>query len=446
MAFRVKNNDVISIYSKTSDGLTMNDAIETGVVEKRAIETDVIVVGAGMVGTSIALGLAQVLPRLNIALIDAAPEPEQLPQKNFDSRVVALTRASQNWLSQLGVWDEIRKERICPYIRMHVWDADGTGAVTFDSDVLHQPNLGHIVENRRIVHALQQSFLQKIETSPTRLQWLQGQGVMQLINPQPNVGVESKSKAEHRRGVILKSGQRVFAPLIIAADGVHSHIRKLAALQVKEQPCDQIAVVTNVTTEKPHEYTAWQRFLSTGPLAFLPLADEHQCSIVWSLDNAEAEHILSLNDDDFSQVLQQAFESRLGNLAHVQPRMSFPLVQRHAPSYGEAGLVLVGDAAHNIHPLAGQGANLGLLDAQVLSDELIRAYKRRLPFDEGSILRRYQRQRQSHNLLTLKAMSGFKSLFGCNHLPLRWARNQGMNCLQKMPWVKAEIARQAMGL
>lgn len=437
-----------SFSPETASDVVENDAgVRTDPdCENRVQETDVIIVGAGMVGASIALGLTQALPQLRITVIDSAAESERLPQGEFDARVVALTRASQRWLMEIGAWSQIKQERVCPYTRMQVWDADGTGAVTFNSDALHQPNLGHIVENRRIIHTLQQAFLQEIQSNPSRLSWLKGEAVTQLINPQETAFESQQSAESPARGVVLASGQRVLAPLVIAADGGHSKTRTLAALPIDVWPCDQTAVVTNVRTEKPHEFTAWQRFLSTGPLAFLPLGDEHQCSIVWSLDNAAATRILSLDDGAFMQALEQAFESRLGKVLHAQARKSFPLVQRHTPSYGHNGLILVGDAAHSIHPLAGQGANLGLLDAQVLCNEVIRAHKRRLPLNDASVLRRYQRQRQHHNLLTLKAMSGFQGLFGSNHLPIRWLRNQGMNWLQKLPWVKAEIARQAMGL
>ena len=224
----------------------------------------------------------------------------------------------------------------------------------------------------------------------------------------------------------------------------------MAGISHQEKSYQQSAIVTTVKTEQAHQHTAWQRFLETGPLAFLPLrsceGDDHSCSIVWSLDDEELDAKMALDDKAFASALARAFEHRLGDIIAVDKRFAFPLRQRHADLYVQPGLALVGDAAHTIHPLAGQGVNLGLMDAAVLTEELIRACQRQLELGELSVLQRYQRRRRGDNALMMGTMSGFKLLFGEPALPVRWLRNTGMNWLNELSPVKNRVAANAMGL
>jgi 2-octaprenylphenol hydroxylase len=204
-----------------------------------------------------------------------------------------------------------------------------------------------------------------------------------------------------------------------------------------------------VHTENPHEFTAWQRFMHTGPLAFLPLqhqGDAHSCSIVWSAEDALAQELMALTDEQFCVQLEAAFEARLGRITRCAERFAIPLRQRHASSYIQPGIALVGDAAHNIHPLAGQGVNLGLLDVIVLVQELERAQRRGVPLTDYSILRRYQRQRLAANLGMMAAMEGFKRLFGNRSLAVNWLRNTGIRELNSMNTIKKIIINTALGV
>jgi 2-octaprenylphenol hydroxylase len=204
-----------------------------------------------------------------------------------------------------------------------------------------------------------------------------------------------------------------------------------------------------VQTELPNQATAWQRFMRTGPLAFLPLSsvnEKHFCSIVWSADIELADELMQLNDAEFCTRLGFAFEHKLGKIIHTAERFAIPLRQRHAKTYIQPNTVLVGDAAHNIHPLAGQGVNLGLLDVTALADEIQRALDRKIPLSDFSILRRYQRQRLGSNLMMMSAMEAFKRLFGSESLMLTWLRNSGMRQLNSFTELKKIIVKSAMGL
>jgi 2-octaprenylphenol hydroxylase len=403
---------------------------------------DVIIVGAGLVGAALACTLAQqpAAAVLRIAVIEAGGEPASFSGEHFDPRVVALTHASQHLLEKIGCWEAIVTARACAYGDMKVWDGEGTAHIDFSSSEVRATHLGHIVENSVAVQALRARINQLPQIT--------------FIQPASVVVVE-KPNTKNARVTIQLNGagqlnatRELQASLLIAADGAHSAVRDLAGFTTREWDYGQQAIVTTVRTEQPHQFTAWQRFMPTGPLAFLPLqnaGDAHQCSIVWSAETELAQQLMSLDDEAFCAQLGRAFEYRLGAIERCAERFCIPLRQRHARHYIQPGIALIGDAAHNIHPLAGQGVNLGLLDVAALAEEIERALTRSVPLHDLSILHRYQRQRLTGNLLMMGAMEGFKQLFGSRSLAVTLLRNTGMREMNSLPLLKNFIVKQVMG-
>lgn len=395
------------------------------------MQADLIIVGAGMVGSALALALKD--SGLDILLIDGSP----LSVKPFDAeaafepRVSALSAASQRILDRLGAWPGVVARRASPYGEMQVWDGTGTGAIHFSAASVHADVLGHIVENR----VVQDALLEPLHDS--------GIGLM------PNARLEHLRHSGDDWLLTLVDGRQLRAPLVIAADGANSAVRRLAGCATREWDYLHHAIVTSVRCEQPHRRTAWQRFTDDGPLAFLPLdrqGDEHWCSIVWSVTPEEAERLMALDDEAFCSALGEAFEHRLGRVEHSDPRLCIPLRQRHAKRYVEPGLALIGDAAHTIHPLAGQGVNLGFLDAAVLAEVLLHAHARGERLADGKVLSRFERRRMPYNLGMMAAMEGFERLFQADPLPLRWLRNAGLRWVNQQPEAKALFVRQALGL
>ena len=396
------------------------------------MRADLIIVGAGMVGSALALALQN--SGLQILLLDGGP----LSVKPFDQsaafepRVSALSAASQRILERLGAWDGIAARRASPYGEMQVWDGSGTGQVHFSAASVHAEVLGHIVENRVVQDGLLDALYEAdLGLLPgARLEQLRRSGDYWLLT--------------------LTDGRELRAPLVIAADGANSAVRRLAGCATREWDYLHHAIVTSVRCSKPHQQTAWQRFTDDGPLAFLPLAKadnaEHWCSIVWSTTPAEAERLMALDDATFCHELGKAFEWRLGEVLESDPRHCIPLRQRHAKRYVEPGLALIGDAAHTIHPLAGQGVNLGFLDAAVLAEVLMHALERGENLADIKVLGRFERRRMPHNLAMMAAMEGFERLFQADPLPLRWLRNSGLNLVDGANEAKALFVRQALGL
>lgn len=395
------------------------------------MQADLIIVGAGMVGSALALALKD--SGLDILLIDGSP----LSVKPFDAeaafepRVSALSAASQRILDRLGAWPGVVARRASPYGEMQVWDGTGTGAIHFSAASVHADVLGHIVENR----VVQDALLEPLHDS--------GIGLM------PNARLEHLRHSGDDWLLTLVDGRQLRAPLVIAADGANSAVRRLAGCATREWDYLHHAIVTSVRCEQPHRRTAWQRFTDDGPLAFLPLdrqGDEHWCSIVWSVTPEEAERLMALDDDAFCSALGEAFEHRLGRVEHSDPRLCIPLRQRHAKRYVEPGLALIGDAAHTIHPLAGQGVNLGFLDAAVLAEVLLHAHARGERLADEKVLSRFERRRMPYNLGMMAAMEGFERLFQADPLPLRWLRSAGLRWVNQQPEAKALFVRQALGL
>lgn len=410
-------------------------------IAKPSVESfEAIIVGGGMVGTALCALLAQA--GMQVALVEAKPAPLSLEHATSQlpaPRVSALTPVSQRLLTHLGAWPAMQKSRVTPYQGMQVWDAEGSGEIAFSADEAGVAVLGHIVENAVTLAALNSQVVDHPNVTPffgARLQALQ------------RASTPTSKPASSGDWLILDDGRQLHAPLIIAADGAHSVLREMAGIEVASDDMHQEAVVTTVMCAKSHGGAARQAFIDGRPLAFLPLTvegNDHYCSIVWSTTPEHATELSELPRQALGEALERAFGHRLGEVTVCDKAHRFPLVQRHARHYVQPHFALVGDAAHSIHPLAGQGVNLGLMDAAVLAEEVVHAWQRGAPWGELSTLSRYERRRRFDNSAMLGLMKGFKVLFGSHDPALTLARNLGMSGMNQLVPLKRVLMRQATG-
>ena len=387
------------------------------------MQYDVIIAGGGMVGATLACLLGKAGKR--VAVLEAhAPQPF-FPTDPYDLRVSAISRASQRALASAGAWEGVLARRACGYEAMQVWDATGDGQIRFDAADLGEPDLGHIVENRVIQLALLDAMA-ALET-------------VDVFCPEKLAAFNAEAESV---SVTLHSGQTLHAQLLVGADGAQSKVRQLAGIDLAINDYGQKGLVCVVQTELPHQASAWQRFMPSGPLAFLPLVDG-SCSIVWTLPADRADAMVQKDEALFRQELAQALDYRLGEITAVGERAAFSLRGRHAAPYTLDRVALVGDAAHTIHPLAGQGVNLGIKDAVELANQLLQTSG-----DLGSqkVLRAYERARRGDNVITQKAMEGFRLVFGNTLTPWKILRNTGLSFVNRLDFVKYQIAKQAMGI
>jgi len=379
-----------------------------------------------MVGAAVACGLAEA--GLDIAVIEQHEPQREWPAEEIDVRVSAINRGSQQLLDNLGAWSGIVRRGVQPYREMRVWDDLDLGDLHFDSAAIGEADLGHIIQNRTIVAAL----------------WEQMQSIAN-IRLYTSTTVEKTLAGSNDVSVTLQSGEQLHAQLLIAADGSNSQMRDKAGIAVNIRDFHQSAVVATVTTANAHQETAWQHFLPTGPLAFLPVSST-QCSIVWSTTVGHAAELIEMDDAGFCQALAQASQQRLGEITETSARAAYPLVSKHAATYIGNRLALVGDAAHQIHPLAGQGVNLGFRDAALLIEVIVDARQRNRPIGSHPVLRRYERSRRGDNLVTQKSMEAINGLFSNDTPGVRQLRNLGLTIADRIAPAKAFFMRQALGM
>jgi 2-octaprenylphenol hydroxylase len=395
-------------------------------------DADIVIIGGGMVGACLASLLVQraIVVAERIVLIESHPPSRPASDAEIDLRVSALSRASERVLRASGAWTAIAAERICAFERMCVWDEagrpDGPGSIQFDCAALGEPNLGYIVENRRIQWAL----LQQARTQGVRI--VQGQ-------------VSGLERGPRAMTIELANGSKLEGLLVVAADGADSPTRGLMGIATRNQAYEQQAVVTHVETTDPHQYTAWQRFLATGPIALLPLHDG-RASIVWSTTPESAAELSALPPEEFCRAVERASDAVLGSVTRCAARAAFPLRSSHSTSYVESRFALIGDAAHAVHPLAGQGVNLGFLDCAALAEVIAEA--RANGDDPGELrsLRRYERWRKGENLLMLAALDGLNRLFSNDNAAIGAVRRAGLTLVNRAEPVKTMFMKRALGL
>ncbi len=414
------------------------------------LDAEIVIIGAGPVGATLAgllgragmdclvLNTAAKTSTRTSAKTDTKPAATSTPDP--DPRTVATTRtmtpimtlaitpASRRILEHLDLWRQLPKERIGYFRRIRVWDENGGGAVEFDSAELCEAALGYIIEQALIQAALDEL----LEVLPT-------------VSIQRNATVIDLKAEEEKMSVALADGRSFSARLIVAADGADSATRKLAGIHYEGRDYVQQALACVVKTARPHEHIARQRFLTRGPLAFLPLADPQHCGVVWSSTPEHVRDLLALDEEHFRRELQTAFAQNLGEVLHSSPRLAFPLQRAQAQRYCRPRFALVGDAAHSVHPLAGQGANLGLLDAASLFEVIQAARQNNKDVGSLAVLRRYERWRRGENYLMMMAFEGFKYLFETQTRPLPALRNAGMRIVNRLGPLKKQIMRRAMG-
>ncbi|MBK2093326.1 UbiH/UbiF/VisC/COQ6 family ubiquinone biosynthesis hydroxylase [Francisella philomiragia] len=388
------------------------------------IQKDVVIVGGGMVGLSLALSLHQ--NGLQVAVIEAREmNYKHLNSDRVETRVSAINHTSKRLLQDLGVWNAIKSNRISPYYQMCVWDDVPSESITISAEEISEHSLGNIVENDVITQAL------ITEISNTGIEIFTNQRIEKI---QKNGNTE----------LVVLADKIVETSLIVGADGANSFVRDYFNFETKVKPYKHTAIVATLELEKQHNQTAYQRFYDKGVLAFLPLENPNKASIVWSVKTDYADFLMSLADEKFELELAKAINNTLGSVKLLSKRFSFELVQRHAKSYIKSNVVLVGDAAHTIHPLAGQGVNIGFKDVIALSKVVSEAFAKGRLIGHISTLDKYQRERKLDNTKMIALMKAFKEVFGSENDYIKKARRAGFEFVDKYSIVKSLVVKQAL--
>ncbi|WP_436323045.1 FAD-dependent 2-octaprenylphenol hydroxylase [Vibrio cidicii] len=387
---------------------------------------DIAIIGGGMVGLALAAAFKE--SELRVAVIEGRVPETQLGELP-DVRVSALSRSSEIMLRKLGAWQGIIERRAAAYQSMEVWEQDSFAHINFDAASMAQDNLGHIVENR----VIQLALLEQVEKMDN----------VTLLMP---AQCQSMAVGESEVWLSLDNGQALTAKLVVGADGANSWVRQQQDIPLTHWDYGHTAIVANVRTMEAHESVARQIFTPDGPLAFLPMSQGDMSSIVWSCEPDRAQALMALSDEQFNKALTSEFDVRLGLCEVVGERFAVPLKMRYARDFVRERVALVGDAAHTIHPLAGQGVNLGLLDAASLAQEVLALWRSGQDIGAQRNLRRYERWRKAEAAKMIAAMQGFRDLFAGQNPLKKLLRGVGMTVAGKLPGAKSEIMQYALGL
>ncbi len=388
---------------------------------------DIIIVGGGITGASLALSLAQ-QSTLSIAILESQSQLSEWSSSHYHHRVSAISLASKRFFQSLHIWDDIEKKRVSPYTQIKVWDGGEGPEIHFDSAEIAEPALGYIIENQLI-----QTVLNEKIKSYAHIDIITGAKLTDYQN--------------YSDRVILKTAEHgdFSASLVIAADGANSWLRQQAGLHLTQDDYEENAIVATVRTSLPHEKIARQIFLPTGPIAFLPLQDPFLSSIVWTLPAQQAANKLTLDTTNFQTELTDAFAKKLGDVTEVSERFIFPLKRHRANQYVKSRLALIGDAAHLVHPLAGQGLNMGLADVKTLSEIIMSAIKNRREFGSLATLRRYERWCKGEHFALFHAIDLIKKIYAEEKQAIKTARTVGLKVMNSCDWMKKMVMKYAVG-
>lgn len=394
---------------------------------------DVVIVGGGMVGSMLAAALSETHPAgtsLRVAVLEASAAEPFTPgtQPPYDIRVSALSIATQRLFENVGAWQGVMDRRACPYREMLVWDGEADGRTHFKAEDINAPELGHIVENRVIQLALQ-DCLQVADN----IDYLCPANLVGMS--QTPVSIECDLGTDH---------PPITTRLLIGADGARSTVRELAGIAMDRQAYPQHALVATIDTEKPQQDITWQRFEPTGPQAMLPLCG-NRASMVWYHTAEDVKRLRELSDDEFLRAMEGAFPSELGSIEKIHERASFPIAKAHAMNYIGERIALIGDAAHTVHPLAGQGVNLGMLDAGALAQLISEAATAGDDVGNRRLLRRYERWRRGENTVMISVLDGFYHAFKPQPEPVKHMRSAALNVADRAGPLKKFVMRYAMG-
>ncbi len=389
---------------------------------------DLIIAGGGMVGAALGCLVAALAPEIRVCVLEPRPPDSPPDDKSWALRVSAISRASQAVLGHAGAWSTIAAGRISPYRRMMVWEGDDPGrGLSFGAEDVGESELGHIIENALVQWAL----ARRLEQLPN---------VVLIPAAVEAVGVEPAQVT------VIAGGHGTLAGrLLVGADGAGSPTRSMMGISTRGWSYQQRAIVTTIRTERAHKDTAFQRFLPGGPIAFLPLCDG-SISIVWSTPEQDTDALLALDDDAFLEAVSEASGQVLGKVVATGKRAAFPLRAQYATRYTDKRFALIGDAAHAVHPLAGQGVNLGYLDVAVMAEVFLESLSRGQDPGDARCLRKYERWRKGENLAMLAAIDGLGRAYKVGSGPLPYLRKIGVDLLGRTPVAKELFVRRAMGL
>ncbi|MFM2486533.1 FAD-dependent monooxygenase [Celerinatantimonas yamalensis] len=387
---------------------------------------DIVILGGGMVGLALARALAD--SPLSLAVVEPSIPKPLANERDFSLRVSAISPASAQFLDELGVWSALMEQRVQPYKKMHVWEKDSFAKIDFDCQQAMLSNLGHIIENEIIRDGLWQQVC--------------GQANVTIIDER----CQQLERGQREAWLQFERFGMVSAQLVVGADGAHSWLRQQCDVPVTFWDYQHHALVASIHTELPHQECARQVFSADGPLAFLPLSDPHQCSIVWSLPQARAQALQQMSLEQFNHELMVAFDQKLGISTRVSELQAFPLRMRYARQFAGDRFVLVGDAAHTIHPLAGQGVNLGFADVQALAMTIKTLAAKGDDLGKHRLLRAWERERKADAMVMIAAMEFFKQLFAGAHPAKKLLRGMGMSISDRLSPLKLQWMRRALGL